>query len=180
MDFGQLFSLIFASLLGLLPILLLIGRRARMRGEEAAAQDQAIGATKGGSSPEGARDQSDGPPSGGPPAQRTPRYDTGESSILSRIVRPDRAEDGGGREREARRKQPSPAFSNRVVRRPDPGPAPAIRSIPSRGQIAARRVGRLTPLQQAIVYREILGPPVALRDRVGSDAPGSRTGTDGD
>ncbi|TVQ20318.1 MAG: hypothetical protein EA382_15135 [Spirochaetaceae bacterium] len=173
MDFGQLFSLIFASLLGLLPILLLIGRRARMREEEAAAQDQAE-ATKGGVSPEGARDQSGGqaarvPAARGQPARPTPRYDAGESSILSRIVRPDRAPGGSDREREATREPLSAGRPKRAVERP----SPARGATPARGQIAARRVARLTPLQQAIVYREVLGPPVALRDRAGSDAIGS-------
>ena len=163
MDFGQLFSLIFASLLGLLPILLLIGRRARMRGEEAAAQDATAGATTGSASPPAARDQG-----GRQPSRRTAQYDPDEASILSRIVRPDRTPNGPGNQRATTRAPLSRASADRVK-----PPLRTAGSIPARGGITARRIARLTPLQQAIVYRELLGPPLALRDSGGSDAIGS-------
>jgi hypothetical protein len=71
--------------------------------------------------------------------------------------------------REVRRPEPAPRQLGRSLeelreRRPqEPLPAPAARSRPASRQIAALKTR--SGLRQAWLLKEILGPPLALRDR---------------
>jgi len=142
MSLPALFSLIFATLLGLLPIFLLVGRRviaSRLSRRREAGQSESP-------SESGARG----------PGDRA-------SEDRSAAVAPKR---GVGPMRSAsRQSDPSriPGTANTSARGTSPrhGTGPS-RTQDTRSRIEAR-LGRLTALQRAVVYREILGPPVALR-----------------
>lgn len=166
MELPALFSLISAAILGLLPVLLLFGRRRmqrRTRSDETAA-----------------------PPSASARATGQEDADRGERPILGRLVRDDRGEPDE-RERELREAaiiagaSPAVAYGNRrsaprtVPRPAAPGLGPSVSETglgraertPAgrhrRQQSIEERLARLTPLQRAVAYSEILGPPAALR-----------------
>jgi hypothetical protein len=172
-----LFSLIFAAALSLLPIFLLIGRRIRQsrpvirrdgqEGEGTLASDADLATT--------------GEDSGRGTAGNQGTEKSAVGGILERIVR--------GRPRspsEASQQESRPSLYPRPGRSPaaaqaaggspsmagydsDPVAARAsVRPEPQRAKTIDQRLQRLTPLQRAIVYQEILGPPVALRDRAAS------------
>ncbi len=167
MELPALFSLISAAILGLLPVLLLFGRRRmqrRTRSSERATAELA------------GRNQPAGQASSGAAARATGSEDaqTGERPILDRLTR--------GELREAAiiaGASPSAAQTPRraPAGQPARGPAPrGARSVaetglgrraPGTGAAPRKsfdeRLARLTPLQRAIAYGEILGPPAALR-----------------
>lgn len=146
MTISALFSLIAAVLFGLLPVLLLAGRRiqrARRRGRESAAQDQGPLASDADLAPPG-------------PSQT-------DRSILEKIVRGRRE----SVEREEMRRAGRTAATGTGLAPAGAGLAgtpPATATTRQSGpEAVARRLERLSPLQRAIVYREILGPPAALK-----------------
>lgn len=193
MELPALFSLISAAILGLLPVLLLFGRRRmqrRTRSSERATAELA------------GRNQPAGQASSGAAARATGSEDaqTGERPILDRLTRGDlRRQSESERvvpegrawwgqdtdERELREAaiiagaSPSAAQTRRraPAGQPARGPTPrGARSVaetglgrraPGTGAAPRRsldeRLARLTPLQRAIAYGEILGPPAALR-----------------
>ena len=75
--------------------------------------------------------------------------------------------------RETRRTEPAPGPPGRSLeelreRRPrEPLPTPAARSLPARQQFAALKTR--SGLRQAWLLKEILSPPMALRDRYDDD-----------
>jgi hypothetical protein len=155
---AALFSLISAAILGLLPVLLLFGRRRMQRsnrptgeanrptGEATQPSDAALRAT------------------GREDAQ------SGERPILDRLARDRRSESNQRELREAAiiagvwPATASPASASSATASPaaahdERKSAPP----PHRRRSLEQRLARLTPLQRAIAYSEILGPPAALR-----------------
>lgn len=171
MDLPALFSLIAVSLLGLIPLFLALVRgRARRRERDTAAvvaERQRETATPG-AMPPGAnrgvmapgvraaarqrRAQSNDRDAGTAPHQ--PASGAEPRPIMDRVTIAQRA---------AARTRARAAAS--AMRRPGWGAEPASppRRSQDAGQAIRTRLAGLSSLQRAIVYREILGPPVALR-----------------
>ncbi|MFW6293735.1 MAG: hypothetical protein ACOC7V_15630 [Spirochaetota bacterium] len=170
MSLPVLFSLIFATLLGLLPIFLLVGRRAiasrLSRRRDAVRDDSPSDATA--LAPDDAREWQDRPApdsaTSGRPKTRLAVSGTGEpageSAILDRLIRERRAAAGPKRE----------SARDRIAAVHHESTRPRVASDRSmeRGSRIEGRLARLSVLQRAVVYREILGPPIGLR------APGER------
>ncbi|MFW5826376.1 MAG: hypothetical protein ACOCVO_02325 [bacterium] len=173
MELPALFALISAAILGLLPVLLLFGRRRMQRRTRSSERTTAELA---------GRNQPAGQASSGAaaPASGSEDTQTGERPILDRLAR-----DDVRRERELRDAAiiagASPSAAQTPPRAPARqrarGPVPrGARSIAETGldrtpagpgaaprRSLDERLARLTPLQRAIAYGEILGPPAALR-----------------
>ena len=145
MNLPAIFSLIFAALLSLMPVLLLMGRRAaQSRLRDAGEEPKGRGETKplhGSNRPAAA---------GEPERPRVAReiYTRGQGRAT-----PERDL------RDAARIAGMPMGRVGVAGRKSKQPVRAPRSTP-----ISARLSRLGPLQQAVVYSEILGRPVALRE----------------
>ncbi len=175
MNLPAIFSLIFAALISLLPVLLLMGRRA--------VQSRSIREDKGGApdakTPPGANSQ-------GPEAQ----------PIMGRLS--DRPENDQANQRprlqESRPQPPRPVREIYPQRRRETleqelkdaariagvrrerlgGVSFGVSVSPERrppGQVLEARVAPLSPLQRAVVYSELLGPPAGLRRPGRRDEP---------
>ncbi len=161
MDLPAIFSLLFAALITLLPVLLLMGRRmAQGRGrEEPAAADQEGTQRRG----PGDEERASAKPAlgrlrerfGAPERDATRRtreiYTRGQRPSAERDLR-DAARIAGGRP--VRATKPA-ALSHG---------SPAATRRPGSAELLQQRVARLSPLQRAVVYAEILGKPAALRE----------------
>ncbi len=151
MSLPAILSLIFATLLGLLPIFLLVGRRA-IASRMSRRRDNG---------------QNESPPDTPEMDQPTPRLavsgtgdPAGESEILDRLIRERRAAAQPRREA-GRTRLGSGQFDS--LRIEGAAAASASEATARSGSRIEARLGRLNVLQRAIVYREILGPPVGLR-----------------
>lgn len=176
MSLSALFSLITAALITLLPVLLLMGRRRmRRRDRRAIVREGDQPAPPGGSD----RDLAVPARAGAASAEQAGSgvEPAGERGILDRLTvrersggrRPQEAADrraafqanaaGGGAQRNAGPGHSSPGSA--------PGAGPAREDSRAAGAGAERleqRLAHLSPLQRAIVYGEVLGKPVALRN----------------
>ena len=130
MNLPSIFSLIAAALIGLLPILLLAGRRIQQARRRTRLDEGPL--------------ESD---------QDLAEADAGESPavVMQRMLR--------GRRPPSVPSAHVPGASDSVTE-----PVGLQRAVPSVGVSLASRLGRLGEMQRAIVYREVLGPPVALRE----------------
>ncbi|MFW5848244.1 MAG: hypothetical protein ACOCXN_00585 [Spirochaetota bacterium] len=160
MELGPIFSLIAATLVALIPIMLYFGRRR-------------IGKRN-------APERLSGEPQGSPAGTGT------ERPILGRLLRDeDRTAripaQSLGREEIARRERreaaliagvPEPTADTRAGRTGRAGAAPRPAGVPG-GGVEGRaatwssfeaRMSHLSPLKRAIVYGEVLGRPASLRD----------------
>ncbi len=156
MNLPAIFSLIFAALISLLPVLLLMGRRAiQNRPPRAGGEDGADTKAPPGANSHGAEAQPIigrlSERSEGKTADRQPRpareiYTRGQRpQTLEQELR-DASRIAGLRRQHLGRIASSPA----ATRRP-------------RAEILEARLSGLTPLQRAVVYSELLGSPAGLR-----------------
>ncbi len=174
MDLPTLFALISAAILGLLPVLLLFGRRRMQRRTRSSERSPASAAEA-------------------PRSMARENTESGERPILGRLARDERHEEHSGesaRERELQEAaiiagaSPGTTARRRSTERSGAG-ARTARSVtataigstaPGRKASGAERtiddrLARLTPMQRAIAYREILGRPAALREPGPPDRP---------
>jgi len=171
MSLPALFSLIFAALLGLLPIFLLVGRRAiasRLSRRRESGQDGSPSPSEPPTSgdlraPQG-RAGADATAEDQPP----PRLaisgtgdPAGESAILDRLIRERRAAAEPNRGAAGTRRGIGRPYSSPIAEIPrDSG---RMDRTETKGARIEARLARLSVLQRGVVYREILGPPVGLR-----------------
>ena len=160
MDLPALFSLIFAAFIALFPVLLLMGRRmSQRRGTEEPGAD---------------RKSTEKPT----PAATPGSAGTALGRLGERLGAPGRHGRQQAREIYSRGQRPSPerelrdaariAGVGRPVRPSRPAAlstaTPAATRKPGSGVLLQERLARLSPLQRAVVYGEILGKPAALRE----------------
>jgi hypothetical protein len=157
-----LFSLIAAALLTLLPLFLMLARnRMRRRDTETVAAAERGAAERGSGTGAPAAIQ------GGAYARVGPTWEPGEPRpILDRVTL----------ERDQRASEPRPGSPGATVKRTAvaarfPGPGGEQRRTRQAGEALEARLSGLSPLQRAVVYREILGPPVGLRDTAAGGEP---------
>jgi len=170
MSIAALFSLIFATLVGLLPVFLLVGRRVmanRVRGTrnrktdtDADLKEPTVRRARG----TFAAETADASPAATGLRVSGSADPAGDSALLDRLIR-ERRETGSGTN-EARRMRA--AEREALVRAELYDAARIAGGIPGRTQRSSRaaieaRLARLTTLQRAVVFREILGPPAAER-----------------
>ena len=177
MDFATLASLIFATLVGILPILLLIGRRRmasmRQRREADASSEQAAAAADSSPDAAGRRPSDDGASPGGGMGTRRRGRDPDADLRVSPVARGsgDPAEESMILQRLIRERREAVAATNK-------SPAVQARLLEQELHDAARLAGATPPsaearleerirglsyFQRAIVYGEVLGKPVGLR-----------------
>lgn len=181
MSLPAIFSLIFATLLGLLPIFLLVGRRAiasRLNRRRDGGKNDSP--AESGTPTPGAGRTPQGRPGVDPTAadQPPPRLaisgtgdPAGESAILDRLIRERRAAAESNREiarvrHGIGRLDTSPIGSETTASAGTAHSGNRADRTRSEGARIEARLARLSILQRGVVYREILGPPV------GSRAPG--------
>lgn len=204
MNLPAIFSLISAAILGLLPVLILFGRRRmqrRNRAADLAARETGGSRQAGGPlAPEEARESAARSGLG-----TASNRQAGESPILDRLVRRNREEVADERAGVATTwwKEARPTATGATSRElrdaaliagAEPGegvpgglaafgegrdgdslrPArtddPGRRARRATGVRLEERLARLSPLQRAVVYGEILGAPAALREPGRDDA----------
>ena len=182
MGLSGLFSLIAAVLLGLLPVLLLIGRRA--------AQERirsANGQPGGGGQPtEGETERRPAEKPRGEPSAVDRIHTPEELAAFTRIIRAGREETESDASARRKRALTSPgeagpsSWTTRDVphrqaspRRGSPARDTAV-AAPDGGSTGIRsaRLAELSDLQRAFAWSEILGPPVSLRRVSGRGAIG--------
>lgn len=156
MDLPALFSLISAAIIGLLPVLLLFGRRRMQRRTQSSERSPASAAEA-------------------PAPMTRENADSGERPILGRLARDERNEEQSGesaRERELREAAIiAGAGTARSVTATAIGSTAPGRKASAGEQAIEDRLAHLTPMQRAIAYSEILGRPAALREPGRRDRP---------
>lgn len=166
MNLPAIFSLIFAALISLLPVLLLMGRRAvqnrspRPGDEEGADTRTPPGANSHGTEAQPIMgrlsDRAEGEGAESQPRTQQPRTQQTRPAreIYTRGQRPQSLE------QELRDASRIAGRSRQRVGRLASSPAPARRP---QAEVLEARLSRLTPLQRAVVYSELLGSPAGLR-----------------
>ena len=161
MDLPALFSLLFAAIITLFPLLLLMGRRMSRR----------PGAEEPGTDQQGAEERK--PPGGAPDSAGPALGRLGERLKGSgRDTRPKAREIYTRGQRPSAERDLRDAARIAGVQRPVRPSKPAALSTatpaatrkPGSGVLLQERLARLSPLQRAVVYAEILGKPASLRE----------------